>query len=61
MPKINSSSPILREPTADADAMDVDDKPHKTLARAQYCARNNPITNRLSDAITNGSYGFTYV
>ncbi|KAJ5333856.1 Nucleolar GTP-binding protein 1 [Penicillium brevicompactum] len=58
-----SSRPITREPTAnlevDADAMDVDDNPHKALARAKSRARKYPVTDRLNDGITNGNHGVT--
>lgn len=42
----------IREPTADPDAMDVDDNPHKALARAKSRARSTPATNRRLDGIT---------
>jgi nucleolar GTP-binding protein len=42
----------VREPTADADAMDVDDNPQKALARAKSRARSTPATDRRHDGVT---------
>jgi nucleolar GTP-binding protein len=58
-----SVRPITRERNPDndpdADAMDVDDNPHKALQRAKRYARDHPVTDRLNDGITNGSHGVT--
>ncbi|CAG8890238.1 unnamed protein product [Penicillium nalgiovense] len=42
----------IRESTADPDAMDVDDNPHKALARAKSRARSTPATDRRHDGVT---------
>ncbi|KAJ5970390.1 uncharacterized protein N7479_000308 [Penicillium vulpinum] len=42
----------IREPTADGDAMDVDENPKKALVRALSRGRNTPVTDRRLDGIT---------
>ncbi|KAJ5154795.1 Nucleolar GTP-binding protein 1 [Penicillium coprophilum] len=42
----------LREPTADGDAMDVDENPKKALLRSLSRARDTPVTDRRLDGIT---------
>ncbi|KAJ5211000.1 Nucleolar GTP-binding protein 1 [Penicillium cf. griseofulvum] len=42
----------LRDPTADGDAMDVDENPKKALLRSLSRARDTPVTDRRLDGIT---------
>ncbi|KAJ5519871.1 Nucleolar GTP-binding protein 1 [Penicillium fimorum] len=42
----------LRDPTAEADAMDVDENPKKALLRSLSRARDTPVTDRRLDGIT---------